>query len=90
MATMIDPDLDTLLGLEFAPPCENVSRADEACDNAAEWSLVLGCCGAVILYCSYHKDLLLGYLDDYRGELVHSEDAGGCEKRIKIMSIEPL
>ena len=58
-ATILENDTDILesLDFEFAPPCENV----HGCDNTAEWTLTVACCGYMRLVCQKCVDELLAW-----------------------------
>ena len=57
----LDEDVLTVLDFEPALPCEwnASSKTKPRCDRAAEWKIVLSCCGGIGLVCGRHFDRML-------------------------------
>lgn len=94
-ATIIEHDsdvsVDSLEHLDFDAqlPCEFVSHAGAACDDAAEWILRYTCCEQTLLVCTYHKDLCLLAHRKYK-MILHRKAAGGCGKRMYLKSVDRI
>lgn len=55
---------ETRQEVQKGPACEIALIFGEGyeCDNAAEWAIILSCCGNTILWCNEHMDEQLEYI----------------------------
>lgn len=81
-AIMIDEEVDTdfihLLDFHYATICEfRQHTGEEECDEAAEFRLVLSCCGEVWLLCEDHMLRVVNFVKNANMP-EHNPKWGGC------------
>lgn len=91
-ATQTMPTSDVLEAMDFEPTCTVGEHPDDhrkRCGLAAEWYGVVRCCGALMLWCTPHRECLrrespTGSWDcGHCGETVPGPRAEQCYSRIE-------
>ena len=97
-STFSETDLDfsvlDALDFEHEVPCDwNTlpSNSGPACEDAAEWKIVVSCCGAFFFWCDKHKDEEIQIMAKFPNGIGHLELDGGCGSTTSnIFSVERI
>lgn len=88
-APTMSPDLEELVQEDLALPCDiGFDTPNGQCENPAQWSGKMRCCGNLLLICEMHRQWLVEWLG--RGVIIGCVKCEVHHSTDPFLSLEPL